>query len=166
MIPNLLEQHLASSKVRVLALDPGETTGACLFEGSKLVDARQLATGLMPHAAVDVRHYISGSLFPRADNQEIHVVIEDYRVYSWKTKDHAWAGLHTSRLIGATELICYDAGLDLTKQTAQQAKGFCTDDKLQAWGLWQEGQRHARDAIRHALYYLLFRVAKLQEAKK
>lgn len=120
----------------------------------------------MPHAAVDVRHYISGSLFPRADNQEIHVVIEDYRVYSWKTKDHAWAGLHTSRLIGATELICYDAGLDLTKQTAQQAKGFCTDDKLQAWGLWQEGQRHARDAIRHALYYLLFRVAKLQEAKK
>jgi hypothetical protein len=33
------------------------------------------------------------------------------------------------------------------------AKGFATDDKLKAWGFWQPGQRHARDAIRHALNF-------------
>lgn len=151
---NLLREALKDSRLRVLALDPGETTGACVFNGPHLFDARQLQTGLMPQAAVEVCHYIQGF------DPDI-VVIEDYRVYSWKTKDHAWAGLHTPRLIGATEYICHQLLKPLVKQTAQQGKGFCTDDKLMAWGLYQKGEKHARDAIRHACYYLLFNVAKL-----
>jgi hypothetical protein len=114
----------------------------------------------MPTAAVTVRNYIldrGHRDFGKIDA----VVMEDYKVYSWKTKDHAFAGLHTPRLIGALELVCFDLGIPLYKQMAVQAKGFCTDDKLQAWGLWQEGMRHARDAIRHALYYLLFTHAKI-----
>lgn len=160
MIPNLLEQALASSKVKVLALDPGETTGACVFHGPKLHDSCQLPTGLMPTAAITVRTYIQGN-HHRDFGPIDAVVMESYRVYSWKSKDHSWAGLHTPRLIGAIELICFDLGIPLYQQSAQQGKGFVTDDKLQDWGLWQEGQRHARDAIRHAVYYLLFKVAKV-----
>jgi hypothetical protein len=33
------------------------------------------------------------------------------------------------------------------------AKTFATDDKLEAWGFWKRGQKHARDAIRHAVYW-------------
>jgi hypothetical protein len=156
---NLLQEALKDSQVRVLALDPGETTGACVFVGPNLTDARQLQTGLMPIAAITIREYIE--YYHRNAGPLAAVVVEDYRVYSWKTKDHAWAGLHTPRLIGALELICYDFGLQLVKQTAQQGKGFCTDDKLKSWGVYQEGKQHARDAIRHACYYLLFRVAQV-----
>lgn len=41
-------------------------------------------------------------------------------------------------------------------QMAAQAKGFVDDDKLKAWGFWIKGKKHARDAIRHGVYYLLF----------
>jgi len=162
MSSNLLREALKDSKQRVLALDPGETTGACVFEGPDLLDARQLTTGLMPQAAWEVWKYIRTYRTP-----DLVVVIEDYRVYSWKAKDHAWAGLHTPRLIGATEYICYYQlnEVSLVKQMAQQAKGFCTDDKLRSWGVYQEGQKHARDAIRHACYYLLFSVAKVHQPR-
>jgi len=33
------------------------------------------------------------------------------------------------------------------------AKTFANDDKLEAWGFWRKGQKHARDAIRHGIYF-------------
>ena len=36
-----------------------------------------------------------------------------------------------------------------------KAKGFVTDAKLKEWGLWQDGLRHSRDAIRHGIYFLV-----------
>jgi hypothetical protein len=89
------------------------------------------------------------------------VVAEDYRVYSWKAEDHAWNELSTAKLIGAIEVMCSLNEWPLKMQMAQQAKGFCTDEKLQDWGLWVKGQKHARDAIRHGIYYLLFEVAQI-----
>lgn len=160
---SLLKKHLADSTLRVLGLDPGQTTGACVFIGSDLIDARQLATGLMPDAARTVELYIE-------EWKPDVITMEDYRVYSWKADDHKWAGLHTPRLIGAIEYMCAwgmqmprdGFAYKLIKRMAQQAKGFVTDDKLKAWGLYQVGERHARDAIRHAVYHLLFEVAKIQ----
>ena len=38
---------------------------------------------------------------------------------------------------------------------AQQAKGFVTDAKLKEWGMWDIGHKHARDACRHCVYYLV-----------
>lgn len=153
---NLLQEALARSgkRPRVLALDPGETTGACVFQGSDLLNYTQLITKSVPEGAATVKGYII------AWQPEV-VVMESYRIYSWKTKDHTWASLHTPRLIGAIEYVCYDMELAIKQQSAQQGKGFCTDDKLHEWGLYKEGQKHARDAIRHACYYLLFDVAKV-----
>ena len=42
------------------------------------------------------------------------------------------------------------------KQMASTAKTFATDKKLREWGFWERGMRHARDAIRHGCYFLLF----------
>jgi hypothetical protein len=160
-----LEAALKGATPRILAFDPGETTGACNFYGAELKEAVQLPTGLMPTAAVAVRNWINQYTEETGFKPDA-IVIENYRVYSWKTDDHAWAEMHTSRLIGAIELICHDLGIPLHKQSAQNAKGFCTDDKLKAWGFWMRGERHARDAIRHAVFYLLFTHAKIHIPKK
>jgi hypothetical protein len=157
-IANLVKVALEGFDQRIIGLDPGQTTGACLFQGSILLDARQIESGLMPQAAENVGAYIY-------HNKPDIVVMENYKVYEWKTKDHAWASLHTPRLIGALEYFCYAFHFPLVKQMAQMPKGFCTDDKLQKWGYWKPGQRHARDAIRHAVYYMLFEVAKVHQPK-
>lgn len=146
------------SQCKLLALDPGETTGWAFFQGEDLIESGQVKGMTVPECYVQLSKIID-KMYPH------FIVIEDYKVYGWKTKDHAWSELFTPRLIGALE--CYISGVGcfmFRKQMAQQAKGFCTDDKLKAWGLWPEG-RHARDAVRHAVYYLLFEVAKVHQLR-
>lgn len=161
MITGLLRDSLKDNKTRVIGIDPGQTSGVCCFEGSNLLDVQQLQTGLMPLAAVNVREYLQKHSLEVVPPPV--VVMERYAIYEWKVDSHAWSTMHTSRLIGAIELICYDLGLQLAMQSAQQAKGFNTDQRLKEWGLYQVGLPHARDSIRHACYYLLFNVAKVHQ---
>lgn len=133
----------------LLALDPGETTGVAIFQQGKLIETSQESTKEIKSALITIAPILNRDGFDA-------IVIEEYRIYSWKAKDHAWSDLHTSRLIGAVELMCAMHNLPLFKQSAQIAKQFCTDKKLKEWGYWQRGQVHARDAIRHGCYYILF----------
>lgn len=150
-----LQQFIQASKCKnqdltILSLDPGETTGWSLFSKGKLVECGQLVIDQMsPSQCNDLHTIITES------GADI-VVYESYRVYAWKLKDHSWSEVHTAQVIGAVRYICMMAGIKIHRQTAQAAKQFCTDDKLKSWGLWQKGQRHARDAIRHACYYYIF----------
>lgn len=132
---------------RLLALDPGETTGWCVFTGNEL-------TGWGQQPCLDDPAKAITEVF--ANLRPTHVVCEDYKVYGWKTKQHSWAGLFTPKLIGGIQLLCSQNELWLRMQMANVAKVFCTDDKLRQWGMYQPSQRHARDAIRHACYTLLF----------
>jgi hypothetical protein len=135
--------------IRVLALDPGETTGYAIFRGVELLEVGQLKTTMMPLAAVRISEFLT-EVFPDK------LVIEDYRVYKWKTDSHAWAELHTPRLIGAVEYIAHTRSLPMVKQSAQVGKGFCTDDRLKEWGFYKPALRHGNDATRHACQYLMF----------
>jgi len=135
--------------MKVLGVDPGETTGVAFFQGVQLGAYGQLATKLFPTAPVILCDFI------RKMAPDI-VVIEDYRVYKWKTDSHAWAALHTPKMIGVVEYYCHINGIPLVLQSAQVGKGFCTDERLKEWGFYQTSQRHANDAIRHACQYLMF----------
>lgn len=140
----------------IVGIDPGETSGLCVFQGSEMIDASQIHGKTVVEAFTGIRHYMSTV---EAD----FVVMEDYRVYGWKTDDHAWASLFTPKLIGALECHIHDRQIPLVLQMAQIGKGFCTDSKLQDWGFYQRAQRHSRDAIRHVCYYLLFELAKVNK---
>jgi hypothetical protein len=128
----------------LLAVDPGETTGWCVFEYGRLTQA-----GQCPGDPVHLDGLITRL------NPDI-IVCEEYRIYGWKAKRHAWSDVPTLRLIGGIQMICTQRNIPMVLQGAQQAKGFSKDDKLRAWGLYQVGKRHANDSIRHATYYLLF----------
>ena len=88
----------------------------------------------------------------------VYMVMESYRIYGWKAKDHTWSSLYTPRLIGALEYVAAINGIPLFKQNAQTGKGFVTDQKLTEWGLYDLtiGKQHARDALRHALQFAIF----------
>ena len=158
--PELFEQQLKVRGTKIpkeyykgdlLSLDPGETTGWCYFRGMDLIESGQLKTPEVREATREINHLI-------ITNQPSEIVIEEYRVYGWKTDQHAWNALITPRIIGAVESLCFarEPEIPIIKQPAHVAKQFCTDTKLKQWGFYQKGMKHARDAIRHACYYMLF----------
>lgn len=137
----------------LLALDPGETTGVACFASDSttatLVHASQIKTWPLELGVENMTKLLK-ELEPKS------LVFESYQVYEWKSKDHVWSQIPTVQVIGMIKTLCIQMGIPYHTQTAQVAKGFVTDDKLKAWGYWQDGLRHARDAIRHACYFLLF----------
>lgn len=143
----------ALENFRVLSFDPGETTGVCLLvreEGhTKLAIRGQLDTKDLKSGPSELQYMVENT-------QPTFVVFEDYKVYGWKAKNHAWSELHTPKLIGALEYILNSKDIPFTKQSAQQGKSFCKDEKLKEWGFYVAGLRHSMDAVRHACQAVLF----------
>jgi hypothetical protein len=136
----------------IIGLDPGETTGVSVWTrtGSEFqVQSFQINTSIIEWG-VDKFNI----LLQRSPGK--CVVIENYRVYSWKAKIHSWQELLTPRLIGVAETFCRLGSIPIVKQMAQQGKSFATDDKLEQWGLYLKGRPHAMDATRHVCQLLLF----------
>jgi hypothetical protein len=149
--PNLMATRRGMDFVppkRLLVLDPGETTGWALFEDGKLSTAGQLGTKQEGWIAIhSLFHHIQPNM----------VVYENYRVYQHKLERHSNSEVYTVRLIGVIEFLCEIIhGIPHYNQMAHEAKGFVSDDKLQKWGYYKPGLKHARDAIRHGCYFLLF----------
>lgn len=135
--------------MRVLAIDPGGTSGIVVVEGDRMLFAA--AEPLSAAAIIPYLDQLNDRYAPDV------VVVEDYRVYRHKLYQHANSDLHTARVIGAIEAWCGYRGKPLRYQMASEAKGFFTDRRLLQVGLYHHN-RHVRDAIRHALHYLRFRV--------
>ncbi len=133
-----------------LCFDPGHTTGWAVFHKFNLMDSGEISTQSIEEATHEVELLIS-------EYQPSMIVIEDYRVYRWRAKHHAGSDMLTTRVIGCIETLAIMSQYPhVVKQPAHIAKGFCTDPKLRAWDMYIKGQKHARDAIRHGCYYLLF----------
>ena len=135
---------------KILALDPGETVGYAFFVGASLIEHGELG----PFLTVEGASFQVKELITRLDPH--CVVMEGYRVYAWKARSHTHSNLFTARLIGAVQYITGERKIKRFEQSAHQAKSFVTDAKLKEWNFYMKGQKHARDAIRHAVFYLLF----------
>lgn len=128
----------------MLALDPGETTGWALFVGHRLVKAGEFKV-------------TSSLLF---DHLLLHekpqqLVIENYKVYAHRAAQHIGSEVPTIQYIGMLKYLAAVYDIPLTLQMAFQAKKFVTDNRLVDLGLWHTS-KHARDAIRHGVYWILF----------
>lgn len=145
-----------STPTRLLCLDPGHTTGWCVFEGIKLSTWGQTDTivNRVGNNEGDLDWLAFEQLLTQTRPERI--VCEDYRVYSHKLDRHTNSRILTIHIIGALEYYCAMHDIPLEFRLAAAAKGFVTDDKLKAWGFYQPGMRHSRDAIRHGIYELLF----------
>ncbi len=145
--PDLLLEAGRKPPKMLLSFDPGETTGFARFESGVLTWYEELKT----HTVHDAAPILDPLITPNC-----RVVVENYQVYKWRAKQHVGDTLHTPRLIGCIETLCALRGIRPTKQTAQNAKGFVTDQKLKAWNMYVKGKPHVRDAVRHGIFYLLF----------
>lgn len=167
-------QKLAQSRGgfngHVIAFDPGERTGYAYFNEYELIEAGEVATGTVGCCFASLAGTVNRILkdhiikegFANGTNRTctpalgdiLRIAIEDYRIYSWKAADHTWSQVHTIKVVALAELIALQLNVPYRLRIAQHAKIFATDERLKAWGFWQKGQRHARDAIRHACLYI------------
>jgi hypothetical protein len=147
-----LADLLVDKGVRILSLDPGETTGFAIMNSHEITECGQLDT-----KTVDKGCTVIEKLFQHYQDEIDIVVVEDYRVYAWESEKHKWAALHTPKFIGVIHALSRIV-LQTTPQyqMAVEAKTFVTDAKLKAWDLYVPAKRHAMDAVRHAVHCQLF----------
>jgi hypothetical protein len=149
----------------VIALDPGGTTGWSMFRTSLIeID------GALPEM-YDAK-WTQGQLGPHEHHSELYTFLElmtTQRTYiiteSFEYRNRARAGLDLSskEYIGVTKLFVQQRGLEgfYYEQTASQAgvggHGFVKDGNIKKLGLWNAGHvnRHANDATRHLLWWLI-----------
>lgn len=82
------------------------------------------------------------------------IVIEDFIVdFRQITMDRS--ALSPVRITAAFSYACRDRLRHIFVQNRSYPKTTCTDERLKNWGLYDSGSGpHARDAIRHAYYFL------------
>lgn len=136
--------------MKVLAFDPGETTGICYL------DSDNLSTAWFHTEPADAMYQVAafGGVFNSYYNEADLFVVENFRLYSHKALEMINNELIACRVIGALEVLAVRLNKKIVYQMAAQAKPFCTDERLEKYGLYSKN-RHERDATRHALYYLI-----------
>lgn len=143
----------------LLVLDPGETTGYVIFSANPL-SAWLIESGQFETWPFDVCVKKLSSLFDEFSNSFDHgtqrVLYESYNIYAHKLERHTHSSVPTIQIIGCIQTLCAQHGWSPITQTAQIGKSFCKDEKLRSWGFYQQGKKHARDAIRHGCNFLLF----------
>ena len=139
----------------VIGFDPGHTTGICIMHDLNVVRCEQIQTPSIATTWDNINDIFDWA-FATYNKDSISVACEDYRIYDWKAEAHSWQQVHTIKVVGLIQMLCYKHSIDsrLHMRMAQGVKQFVTDARLTMFGLTGY-PRHARDALRHAVYHCL-----------
>jgi len=135
--------------LKVLSLDPGETTGYALA-----VNAKEKLFLAYSEARFDHQGFWD-FLRKIALHGTVHTVCEDFEFRRSKQKDGL--NLYPVELIGIVRLFCNgNEWSPLWMQKAAQGKAYYDDNKLKSMEVYQKGCEHGRDATRHLLHWFTF----------
>lgn len=76
--------------------------------------------------------------------------------FEYRANSRAGLVLDSKEYIGVAKLFSQLHDTLYVEQTAAKAKGFVKDEHIKKLGLWSPSQRHAMDAYRHLLYFMIF----------
>lgn len=134
--------------MRIVALDPGGTTGVAIKEEGAEWGFRQIG----PEEHHDSLWYLLMEVYPDI------LVVEHFE---WRPNRHEnkeygdrYVELISREYEGIAKLWGLVHSRKVVIQTASQAKSFVKDENIKKLGLWKPGQKHAMDALRHALRYI------------
>lgn len=122
--------------IRLLALDPGKTTGWCCDPPVELLETN--------HGQVEPdKVWLLLCLY-----KPTHIVMETFVFRQAKSR----INLVAVEVIGIVKEWARQYHAEVFEQTPSQAKHYFTDDRLKNRGLYFPGEQHARDAARHLCY--------------
>lgn len=146
--------------MRWLTVDPGETTGYSVWEDEKFIDAGQEPLWSFAHAVWDG---ITADLYNPETvhiSEKLHglgrIVVEDFRIYPEEAHKGSldWDQVRTARLIGALTFMARLHHLEFKLQGANIKKQAEAAGAKEMYLSPVYPNRHANDAIQHAVYYL------------
>lgn len=164
----------------VLGIDPSGnfeegkgTTGFCLYdvENDYIVETKSISAD-----AYETQHkywhavlmYVMKTAY-KYKHKTLAIVIEDYLLYATKASSQINSKMETPKLIGILEYYCGECSLPVTLQPAHLVKNRWANEVLMHKGyIKKKGQRwftqyekavdrHAIDAIRHAVHFGTFK---------
>lgn len=132
--------------VKIVALDPGGTTGVSSIEFDERTH--------------EIREATLMQLGPHEHHTEIEDVIKDATIvvcegFEYRNNSRSGLVLVSKEYIGVVKAYCTNHNIRYEEQTAAQAKGFISDKALKRLGLYSSNAKHANDATRHLLYYII-----------
>src|SRR3954447_25039318 len=132
---------------KILALDPGTTTGWASFTKPNERDGYQ--SGQISNGAIGTWKSldVSWALFGGEEPDTIVCESFQYRPHIDK------AVLEPVEVIGVVRVYCWEHDIKLVFQTPAQ-RMWWTDERLKSMGVYKPGNPHANDAMRHLLIYL------------
>jgi hypothetical protein len=167
--------------VNLVGIDPGETTGLCMFSKEKfnMPDTyvrRVLATESEYYWYGEVstdsplEYYMFGNWLSYANQsfcmqEDVTFILERFE---WRkdpvAQERSKISYVPAEVCGIAKERSIRDRFTLVEQSASQATGhgkgnegaFWDDHKLKKLGLYVPGKRHAMDALRHVLYYRTF----------
>ena len=140
--------------IKVLAVDPGETTGYVL--GIYTPNDGSFPTIDFGHTGVWYGIQEMRGLYQYTDLFAVFdvLVVEKYIIYPNRAKQHIGNPLFTSQVIGRLKWLAYLADKPCVEYLASQAKQRWPDARLRKYyDLTRFPSRHTVDALRHLLTY-------------
>ncbi len=121
----------------IMSFDPGFTTGVAIHEDNNLTLMQ--VKGLKTVWAV-------------LHTGEPDLIVYESFLYQRRDK----VDLRPVEAIGVIKLYAERTNTPITSQTPAMGKRFWTDKKIKKLDLWEPGEPHAMDALRHLLYFQTF----------
>lgn len=133
--------------MRVLAVDPGGTTGWATWEDGE-VRWGQIPGGLFGAVEALIRPDWTVGFAERVDV----CVIEKYTIGARTVKYSRQSD--ALEITGVLKALSAAGRTEWLYQQPAEAKRLFTDERLREFGWWAKGEEHARDALRHLGFYL------------
>jgi hypothetical protein len=162
----------------VLAIDPSGsyyegkgTTGWAIFESETKT--------LLDYGSIKAADYATVNAYYQAVSRlikpKMKVVIEEFLLYANKAKQQINSKMETSKLIGYLQMYCFTCNVEYTMQLAGEVVKRWADHILVHKGVIKQANgklrnmyyalgrltnEHERDAMRHAMHYITFKLKK------
>lgn len=141
--------------MRLISLDPGETTGVCIYLPEKREFILRQETTITGEDFVQFYDLLESWYDKWTLQYDFKVIVEQFN-FRMNERERTKINYTPREVIGVTKLWAAQHDVPIEMQMAAEGKAFWNDDKLSRIGLNKSGQPHARDALRHMLQYITF----------
>lgn len=135
---------------KLIALDPGGTTGVAVVE---MLEDGKLSFNVAQIGPAEHHVELEDFLHKQLEGVSRRWVICER--FDYRNTSKSGLRLDSREYIGTVKGYCRRQGIPLVLQTAAQAKGFVSNNILKELNLYTEAFRHANDAMRHLIYFVV-----------